>query len=299
MGFFCRVFFEMDAVEALFLIVFNFLCAMCRNLFRGFASLLCVICAVEVFAWGQKGHDVTAAIAENHFTPATAAAVSEIFEGMSPVYWANWLDNASHTAEYAYSKPWHYKNVDSGRSYFTTKPHPDGDVVTALRYNIRVLADTSATASDKSLALKMLVHLMGDLHQPMHMGRAADYGGNTVKVKYFGRDTNLHSVWDTSLLESAHRWSFTEWRDQLDRVPQGERQVVVSGNIDDWAQQAVAIADGIYQKTPGGKSLSYDEVAFWAPVIEEQLVKGGLRLAHVLNSIFDPGYEGARVPSTF
>ena len=71
---------------------------------------------VAAFAWGQKGHDVTAAIAEAHLTPATQKAVAEVLDGMSPVYWANWLDNASHTPEYAYSKTWHYKNVDAGKT---------------------------------------------------------------------------------------------------------------------------------------------------------------------------------------
>lgn len=268
---------------------------------KGIVSvLLGAVCSFQAFGWGQKGHDVTAAIAEAHLTPAAADSVGEIFNGMSLVYWANWLDNASHTPRYAYSKTWHYKNIDGEGAYFTTKPHPDGDVVTALRYNIRQLADTSAVRPDRALALKMLVHLMGDLHQPMHLGRAADYGGNTIKVKYFGRETNLHSVWDSSLLESAHRWSYTEWRDQLDRLPEGERLVVVGGNIDDWARQSVALAGEVYGKTPQGKRLYYDDVAAWGPVIEQQLVKGGLRLAHVLNCLFDPVYRAsARDASTF
>ncbi len=261
----------------------------------GAGALTCL----SALAWGQKGHDVTAAIAENHFTPATAAAVADLFDGMSPVYWANWLDNASHTPQYAYSKTWHYRNTDADKTYFTMPVHPDGDVVTAIRYNISQLADTTVARDRRVLALKMLVHLVGDMHQPMHMGRSTDRGGNSVKVKYFGRDANLHGIWDTNLLESAHRWSYTEWREQLDRLPEAQRLVVAGGNLDDWAQDATRIAADIYARTPESTRLSYDEVALWAPVIERQLVSGGLRLAHILNSLFDPAYPHRRDPATF
>ena len=89
--------------------------------------------ALSALAWGQKGHDVTAYIAEQHFTPATAEAVAVLLDGMSPVYWANWLDNASHTPEYAYTKTWHYKNVDADKTYWTQPEQAGGDIVMALR----------------------------------------------------------------------------------------------------------------------------------------------------------------------
>ena len=255
--------------------------------------------ALSAMAWGQKGHDVTAYIAENHFTPATAAAVADLLDGMSPVYWANWLDNASHTPEYAYSKTWHYKNVDADKTYWTQPELESGDIVKALRMNIATLANPDKSREDKQLAMKMVVHLMGDLHQPMHMGHSTDRGGNNVKVKYFGRDANLHGIWDTNLVESAHKWGYTEWQQQIDRVPEEEEVVIIGGNIDDWGQQTVAQCRKIYNTMPANASFSYDEVAEAAPVIEAQLLLGGLRLAHVLNSIYDPDYKHAKTPSTF
>lgn len=266
---------------------------------RPLLALAALATAAVAFAWGQKGHDVTACIAENHLTPATRAAVAEILDGRSPVYWANWLDNASHTPQYAYSKTWHYKNVDADKTYFTMPRHPDGDVVTALRYNISVLADSSKPKEEKALAMKMLIHLAGDLHQPMHMGHATDLGGNRTKVRYFGRDNNLHSIWDTNLLESAHRWSYTEWQQQLDRLTPTEEALVISGNIDDWAQRVVEISRDAYKEATDGKNYSYDEVARWASVIEDQLLSAGLRLAHILNSIYDPDYQNRKNPADF
>ncbi|WP_297057667.1 S1/P1 nuclease [uncultured Duncaniella sp.] len=266
---------------------------------RLLSSAMSLSVAISAFAWGQKGHDVTAYIAEQHFTPATLAAVTDLLDGMSPVYWANWLDNASHTPEYAYSKTWHYKNVDADKTYWTQPEQPGGDIVQALRMNIGILSDSTKSQDERGLALKMVIHLMGDLHQPMHMGHATDRGGNGVKLRYFGRDANLHGIWDSNLVESAHKWGYTEWQQQLDRLPEETEVVTVGGNLDDWAQKTVAISRQVYAAMPAGTNVSYNEVAEWAPVIEAQLLIGGLRLAHVLNSIYDPAYQHAKDPSTF
>lgn len=271
-----------------------------RKIFRTALAVALMAVSLQSWAWSQKGHDVTAHVAERHLTPATRAAVSKFFDGKSLVYWANWLDNASHTAPYAYSKTWHYKNVDADKTYETMPKNPNGDVIDAIRYNIGVLGDSTVNdPAAQALALKMLVHLVGDMHQPMHMGHLSDLGGNRVKVKFFGRDNNLHAVWDGSIVESAHKWSYSEWADQLDRLPEEQEVVVIGGNIDDWAKHSLGYAATIYNETPEGTSLSYNEVARWAPVVEEQLLSGGLRLAHILNSIFDPGYSHAKPLAEF
>lgn len=242
--------------------------------------------ALSGFAWGQKGHDVVAEIASRHLTPKAAAAVDSIFEGKSMVYWANWLDNASHTPDYAYSKTWHYKNVNDGVRYEEMSPNPAGDAVTAIKSRLDILYTPASSLEDKQLALKMLVHIVGDIHQPMHMGHATDLGGNRVKIKYFGRDKNLHGVWDSDLVESAHKWSYTEWADQLDRVSPEAEAAYVQGSVDDWAKQTLAIATEVYNVTPAGTDLGYNDIARWAPIIENQLLAGGLRLASILNELY-------------
>ena len=238
------------------------------------------------WGWSQKGHDVTAYIAEQHLTPAARAAVDSLFEGKSMVYWANWLDNESHTPEYAYTKTWHSKNVNDGVRYEEMAPNPAGDAVLAVKSRVAVLEAPNASLADKQLALKILVHGVGDMHQPMHMGHATDLGGNRIKVKYFGRDTNLHSVWDGSLVESAHKWSYSEWQDQIARVRPAAEAASTPGSIDDWAKQTMAIAAEVYNAAPAGTTMCYDEVARWTPIIENQLLAGGLRLAYLLNGIF-------------
>lgn len=253
-------------------------------------NVMMVSLGLSAMGWGQKGHDVTAYIAEQHLTPTTKAAVEEIFGGKSIVYWSNWLDNASHTPEYAYTSTWHYKNIDQGVRYEEAPANPAGDAVTAIKAQIETLTNANATDEQKSLALKILVHVTGDLHQPMHVGHATDLGGNRITVKYFGRDNKLHSIWDGSIVESAHKWSYTEWQQQIDRADEKTRAAIISGTIDDWAKETMAIAAEVYKEMPSGANVSYNEVARWTPVVEEQFLRGGLRLAHLLNKIFDSKY---------
>lgn len=101
--------------------------------------------ALNASAWSQKGHDVTAYIAEQHLTPRTAAAVDSLLGGQSMVYWANWLDNASHTPAMAYTKTWHYRNVDEGDTYESAPANPAGDVVTAIKAQMETLADANTS----------------------------------------------------------------------------------------------------------------------------------------------------------
>lgn len=259
---------------------------------KSIASSLMVLTALSAYGWGQKGHDTTAFIAETHLTEATKAAVDSLFDGKSIVYWANWLDNASHTPEYAYSKTWHYKNIDEGQTVESAPLHKDGDIVRAIEAQTAVLTDPSTSKEEKALALKMVVHFLGDIHQPLHTGHASDIGGNHWYVYYFGKNTNLHSVWDSSLPESAHKWSYEEWQHQIDRAtPEETAQILNGGNPKTWAGESFDICASIYTLTPQDTKISYDYIAQWAPTVEQQFLKGGLRLADLLNSIFDPGYE--------
>lgn len=260
---------------------------------RFFISLaLGSLSTLSVWGWGQKGHDATAYIAEQHLTPATLEAVNKIFDGKSIVYYSNWLDNASHTPEYEYTKTWHYKNINSDETYETAERNNSGDVVKGIEKMVRELKSGNLTPEQQNLDLRILVHLVGDIHQPMHMGRKTDLGGNRHTLKYFGRNTNLHSIWDSSLPESAHNWSYTEWQQQVDRLSDDDALVYVEGlSPNDWGKETYQIASEIYATTPIDYNVSYDYIAKWAPVIENQFLKGGLRLADLLNSLFDPEYK--------
>ena len=247
---------------------------------------LCLLAARSGFAWGQKGHDVTAYIAECHLTPAAAKKIDKVLGGYSPVYFANWLDNASHTPEYAYTKTWHYLNVDEGRTLDDMPANPQGDILKAVTEIVAKLRAGGLSPEEEAFNLKMLIHLLGDMHCPMHTGRLSDIGGNQRPVLMFGRRTNLHSAWDSAILEAGHKWSYTEWQEQIDRLTDDEAALVQAGEPQDWLKETHAICVGIYEDSPEGTKISYDYVDKYTPVIEQQFVRGGYRLARLLNEIY-------------
>lgn len=238
-------------------------------------------------AWGQKGHDVVAYIAEKHLSKRTLKRVTEVLDGNSLVYVANWMDNASHTDEYAYTKTWHYVNVDPDEgSYNNSTKATSGDVVTAITGIVDRIKSGTLTAEQERAELMMLIHLVGDMHCPMHAGMKSDRGGNGTKVKYFGKQRNLHSVWDSEIVESAHRWSYSEWQQQVDRASRKEQKAIAQGRPNDWIEETVLLARDIYATSSTGENLSYDYVAHYAPVVEQQLLKGGIRLATILEELY-------------
>ena len=249
--------------------------------------ILGLVISSAAFGWGQKGHDVTAAIAERHLTRKAAKEVRRILNGFSPVYVSNWMDNASHTPMYAHTKTWHYFNIAPDGRIETTERLPEGDVLRAVTDLTGQLKSGNLEAGEEKTALRMLIHLVGDMHCPMHLGRAEDLGGNRHKVRFFGRETNLHTVWDTDLVEAAHRWSHTEWAEQIDNESDRARcKRIASGTPEEWVRETHAICNRIYADTPEGTNISYDYVASFAPTVENQLLRAGLRLARLLNEIY-------------
>lgn len=242
---------------------------------------------LNALAWGPKGHDTVAYIAEQHLSKKTLKKVQEVLGGHSLVYVANWMDNASHTNEYAYTKTWHYVNVDPNEgTYANSKKDAAGDVVTAINSIVENLKSGELSPDEEQAQLMMLIHLVGDMHCPMHAGHKSDRGGNGTQVKYFGKQKKLHSVWDSEIVESAHRWSYSEWQFQVDRASKREQKAIIQGTPNDWIEETVVLANDIYEESTTQQNLSYDYVANYTPIIEQQFLKGGLRLAALLEEIY-------------
>lgn len=262
-------------------------------------ALMCamlILSNISAFGWGQKGHDVVAAIAEKHLTKKAKKALNEILDGKSIVYYSSWMDNVQNSPDwdkgYNKTKTWHYGNVDKGLTYQTMQKNPAGDVVTGLVFLTRELTENydNLTDSLKADYVKMIVHMVGDMHCPMHAGRLSDRGGNGMKVKWFGQNTNLHSVWDSKMIESARKWSYSEWVEQLDRTDSKFKKSVMRGTYEEWfndtVNHAAALYDYIESMGKENPNLSYQFVYDFSDLLEDRLLVGGYRLAYVLNTIF-------------
>lgn len=250
--------------------------------------LIVAMCAAfSASAWGPKGHDIVAYIAEQNLSKQARKRISEILGGHSMVYVANWMDNASHTPEYEHTKTWHYVNVEpTEQTYANSAKDPQGDIVVAINDIIRRIGSGTLSLEEERVELMMLIHLVGDLHCPMHAGHKSDRGGNDTKIKYFGNKKKLHSVWDSEIVESVHRWSYSEWQSQIDILtPKAERKVKRS-TPNEWVEESVVLANDIYANSDTNENLSYDYVARYAPIVEQQLLFGGLRLAAILEKLY-------------
>ena len=258
-------------------------------------SITMLFNGVSALAWGPKGHDIVAAIAEQNLTPKAKKALNELLGGKSIVYYSSWMDQIQNSPywEYGYNKTktWHYANVDKGFTYETMKKNEDGDVVSGLNFLTKELKENYSELTDSMKVdyVKMVIHMVGDMHCPMHAGRLSDRGGNGFKLKWFGQNTNLHSLWDSKVIEAARSWSYSEWRDHLDDVDKKFKKEIVKGTYEDWFTTTVSNSAMLYeyQESLGEKNINpYEYVFIFSPMLEEQLLLGGLRLAHVLNSIF-------------
>ena len=262
-----------------------------------FACIITIYSSMPAFAWGPKGHDIVAAIAEQNLTKKTKKALDKILDGKSIVYYSSWMDNIQNSPNwkngYDKTKTWHYANVDKGLTYETMEKNKKGDVLTGLEFLVNELTVNFDNLSDslKQDYVKMVVHMVGDMHCPMHAGRSTDRGGNGKNVKWFGQKTNLHSVWDSKMIDSARKWSYTEWVNHLDRKDKKYKKAIVQGTYHDWFAETVVRAEELYEyaERQGDEvpNFSYQYVYDFSPLLENRLQTGGYRLAHVLNTIFN------------
>ena len=259
-------------------------------------SVIMLLNTVSAYAWGSKGHDVVAAIAEQNLTRKARKNISKLLDGKSIVYYSSWMDNIQNSPYwengYNKTKTWHYANVDKGETYETMKKEPAGDVVNGLEMLTDQLMNNYDNLTDSMRVdyLKMIVHMVGDLHCPMHAGRLSDRGGNGTKVMWFRNETSLHSIWDSKMIDSARTSSYSEWCEHLDRKDRKYIKNITKGDYEDWFMKTVEEAAKLYDYVESTgeivPTLSYQFVYDFSPLLEEQLTNAGYRLAYVLNEIF-------------
>jgi len=262
-------------------------------LLAAFALTLTLV-AGPAHAWGRNGHRIIGEIASNHVSPRTAGAVQELLGPVSLAQAGTWADEVRSDDAYDYAAPWHYVNIEDGETYETAEKNPDGDVLEAMMRLENVLRDPEVAREEKAEALKFLVHFVADVHQPLHVGYKADRGGNEITVLWFGEPSNLHRVWDSGLIE-AEQLSFTEWVRFLGR-PSAEQVVEwQDSSYLDWAAEAMAARPQVYDFSVEGERgaeeiprLGYRYAYYNLPRVRENLLEAGVRLAGLLDAIFDP-----------
>lgn len=255
---------------------------------------LVVMCAVLVispkaFSWGKTGHRVVAEIAERNLDPVAKKGIKDLLGVDTLARIANYSDEIRSDRAYDYTSTWHYTSIPTGKTYFDQKRNKEGDIIEALFRMDETLRDPKKSKEDKAFALKFMVHLMGDVHQPLHVGLAEDRGGNNVRVKWFKAESNLHTIWDESIID-FQQLSYTEYATFLNHYTKDEKKDISKGTFIDWAKESQDLRSVVYD-TGASENLSYEYQFKAKPIVEERLKKAGLRLATVLNSIFKKAKE--------
>lgn len=250
--------------------------------------LLVLIIATSSFAtedWGRTGHRATGEIAENNLSRKAKKAIKELLDGQSLAFVSTYADEIRSDDKYRSYGPWHYVNFPFGGKYETHPKSEKGDIIQGIETCISVLKDANATDQDKTFHLKLLVHFIGDLHQPLHVGIADDKGGNDLQVRWFKDGTNLHAVWDTKMIES-YNMSYSEIAENTDELSKSQITAIQNGTPIDWMYESRALCEDVYANVEVGEKLSYRYMYRYVNVARSQIQKGGLRLAALLNEIF-------------
>ncbi len=255
---------------------------MVKTIFYTLALLLCL--QVQAVDWGQTGHRTTGAIAQKYLSNKARKAIDNLLDGESLAFVSTYADEIKSDNAYRSYGPWHYVNVPFDKTY-DTHPHSEkGDVIQGIDTCIVVLKSKTASKQEKAFHLRLLVHLVGDLHQPMHTGISEDKGGNDFQVRWYNDGTNLHSVWDTRMIES-YGMSYTELASNMPQITKKQRKKIGSGTHRDWMEDSRNVVKQIYATTEKGDKLGYRYMYDNFSTVRSQLQKGGIRLAALLNEV--------------
>lgn len=256
---------------------------------RQIFALVLIMMTSNSWGWGSQGHMVVGQIGQNNLTPNAKKAVQAILKGQTLADVANWADYVKSKPEWAHTKSWHFVDIEDGQDYSTAEHKAEGDVVGAITDMVKVLKTPGSSDLEKENALKFIVHFVGDIHQPLHVGKPEDRGGNDVRITFGGKSSNLHALWDSLMIMKSpmdhiqyanwleHGKAFTPPYD----LPAFAFSTIISEDMNARSE--------IYNFSPGSQGNIQVTEAYYkrnVDLMNRQLLSGGKRLATLLNSLF-------------
>ncbi|MBM3176539.1 MAG: S1/P1 nuclease [Bacteroidetes bacterium] len=235
------------------------------------------------FSWGVTGHRAIGLIAEQNLKPKAKKKLQSLLAGDKLPLATTWMDDIRSAQAYNHTADWHWVTIETGTTYQESTKNKNGDVIETLHRLMREIKSGQLTTEREAEHVKMILHLVGDIHQPLHVGCCDDQGGNKVRLKWFGEDTNLHRIWDSDMIDGT-KLSFTELAYSLKEIAEPEKIKIQSASVEDWAKESMALRSKVYD-TGDGK-LGYTYAYKNMPLVKERLLLAGLRLAGVLNELY-------------
>tara|TARA_B110000046_G_scaffold185793_1_gene229388 strand:+ start:3311 stop:4123 length:813 start_codon:yes stop_codon:yes gene_type:complete len=252
-----------------------------------------VLLSGPAVSFGADGHRIVVMIAENHLSTKTAGAINQITDHQSLGDLALWPDRIRYLPAWEHSKYWHYLSIDDHEQFGEFTRHPDGDVLSALDYFFTELQDPKLTKQQQLEALSFFIHFVADIHQPLHVGRRDDRGGNKIKIKWLttSKATNLHRVWDSQIIDAQNN-SPEQYSQMLDKASTAQLAQWQDSTFLDWARESKTLRSLAYNFGAVSKRMPIPIGPAYIgrnnAIIERRLLMAGVRLADCLNRIFDP-----------
>lgn len=247
--------------------------------------ILVILCSVTCFgySWGPTGHRATGHLAEKLLKAKARKKLAKLLQGQSLAMVSTWLDEVRSDSLYDYTSDWHWTTIPDGKKYEDVAANPDGKAVMMVELIIQKLKQGGLSAQQESEYVKSLVHLVADLHQPCHVGNGLDRGANDIKVKWFGRDSNLHRVWDSHMIEDT-QLSYTELASSWVMPDQEILNAWKKNSVRDWAHESMTYRPSVYNIADGNLSYRYGYQNF--SIVQLRLLQASVRLASILNDIY-------------
>lgn len=234
--------------------------------------------------WGPLGHRIVAEVAMSRLSPGVADETRRLLGGKTLADVASWADEIRR--DQPETAPWHYVNIEVTDSAYDAARDCKADacIVAALTSEISILSDHARSDADRATALKWVVHLVGDIHQPLHAGERGDRGGNDVRVTFNGKSTTLHALWDSGLLLSYGQSDGEMVREIEDDIAhRSDIEALAATTPEQWANRSHNVArDFVYRSLPASLEITPEYAAAARPIIRERLLRAGIRLAAVV-----------------
>lgn len=250
---------------------------------KGLFTLLIILGTISAFAWGPTGHRATGLVAEKYLSKKAKKELLRILEGQSLAMASTWMDEIRADSTYNYLSDWHWVTMVDGKTYDQNEKNPDGDVIQTIERLMIALKSKTLSKAAETESVKMLIHLVGDIHQPLHVGKGDDRGGNDIKVMWFREDSNLHRVWDSQMIDDTHL-SYTELAESFLKPDAAKITAWQKESVRNWANESMGFREAVYDYSDGKLGYLYTYNNFH--IVRQRLLQAGVRLAGLLNEIY-------------
>ncbi len=235
-------------------------------------------------AWGPIGHRVIGLIAEKHLSEKARRNIERLLKNETIAEVSTYMDFIRSDNTNKHMDPWHYMTIPDGKTYAEVGTPEEGDVYVTINRLMAELKNKNFTDKDEAFALKCLIHLVGDIHQPLHVGKEGDRGGNSVDVEFYWEKFNLHRVWDSGIIDEQ-KYSYTEYVEWINHPTDEQIAEWQAASVMQWVEESIACREQVYN-LPENMKINYRYVYDNIELVNKRLLQAGIRLAGVLNQIY-------------